>query len=88
MKLLSECAESIVFELPSLGLLHDEYDKRMDEYNRRKRFDDTSKSAQDRAQLAVDQLISQLLLQGNSAYEMEKISFCYKWRRGYNGPGR
>lgn len=72
MKLLSECAESIVCESPSLRLLHDEYDKRMDEYNRRKQFDDTSKSAQERAQLAVDQLISQLLLQGNSAYEMEK----------------
>ncbi len=27
---------------------------------------------QDRAQLAVDQLISQLLLQGNSAHDIEK----------------
>lgn len=72
MKLLSECAESILYEPPSLRLLHDEYDKRMDEYNRRKQHFDTSTSAQDRAQWAVDQLITQLLLQGNSAPDIEK----------------
>ncbi|KAI9801621.1 MAG: hypothetical protein M1825_003300 [Sarcosagium campestre] len=72
MKLLSECAESIFCESPSLRLLHNEYDKRMDEYNRRKYLDDTSRFVQDRAQSAIDQLISHLLLQGSSAREVEK----------------